>query len=453
MEGQALVVGNSCWDSAWALYRPTRTGKCDDAHRPRARLVTTANGLYHAVAYDDVPLELSRARSYKRRKMGDKERTSSMFPWPYEKNTKEPIHSSPTTRSLDQMSRFSNVDDLLGIAATGRTSPLDFLARAAYPDGPLENKWQVAPVEGREKITVVQGSLGVSIRLHKELESPNMDSKMNTRKCRNRECNNMGGQQGKPRSIYCSKRCQSREQNLRQGRIKLKSGKSSPGSSTPNGASGPFTPATSSPTIGYTPSAGSAFTYRSSPSNSPSSSSSPGASPIVTARAPLMTSPKHEIPSLTESHSMSDSHSSPSLSPSPPPVIPAPSPLPLTSPSPLPYSMSPAPFLMGSSLSMNPHLSHCMSPSPLTLRLGMTPSPLPLSPSPVSGASAFSPIPMSASIGGSMQHVLKPQPGQVPHSPVATSAAVVKEKMEEAGPAKEGENMESLRLAPMRTSS
>eukprot|EP01116_Phalansterium_solitarium_P015938 TRINITY_DN358_c0_g1_i4.p1 TRINITY_DN358_c0_g1~~TRINITY_DN358_c0_g1_i4.p1 ORF type:complete len:437 (+),score=48.62 TRINITY_DN358_c0_g1_i4:94-1404(+) len=40
------------------------------------------------------------------------------------------------------------------------------------------------------------------------------------RKCANRECQNPGGQPDKPRSIYCSKRCQSREQNLRQGRIK-----------------------------------------------------------------------------------------------------------------------------------------------------------------------------------------------------------------------------------------
>eukprot|EP01094_Clydonella_sp_ATCC50884_P020836 TRINITY_DN4416_c0_g3_i1.p1 TRINITY_DN4416_c0_g3~~TRINITY_DN4416_c0_g3_i1.p1 ORF type:complete len:379 (+),score=83.74 TRINITY_DN4416_c0_g3_i1:66-1139(+) len=39
-------------------------------------------------------------------------------------------------------------------------------------------------------------------------------------KCRNRECSNPRGQPGKPRSIYCSSRCQSREQNLRQGRIK-----------------------------------------------------------------------------------------------------------------------------------------------------------------------------------------------------------------------------------------
>src|SRR3989338_3740079 len=39
-------------------------------------------------------------------------------------------------------------------------------------------------------------------------------------KCNNRECSNMPGQLRKPRSIYCSRRCQSREQNLRQGRIR-----------------------------------------------------------------------------------------------------------------------------------------------------------------------------------------------------------------------------------------
>lgn len=39
-------------------------------------------------------------------------------------------------------------------------------------------------------------------------------------KCANRECNNPYGQLDKPRSIYCSTRCQYREQNLRQGRIK-----------------------------------------------------------------------------------------------------------------------------------------------------------------------------------------------------------------------------------------
>ena len=40
------------------------------------------------------------------------------------------------------------------------------------------------------------------------------------RKCRNRECKNLAGQPLKPRSPYCSKRCQAREQNMRQGRIK-----------------------------------------------------------------------------------------------------------------------------------------------------------------------------------------------------------------------------------------
>ena len=39
-------------------------------------------------------------------------------------------------------------------------------------------------------------------------------------KCRNRECSSLRGYPKKPNSIYCSARCQSREQNLRQGRVK-----------------------------------------------------------------------------------------------------------------------------------------------------------------------------------------------------------------------------------------
>eukprot|EP00003_Mantamonas_plastica_P010351 TRINITY_DN197_c0_g1_i11.p1 TRINITY_DN197_c0_g1~~TRINITY_DN197_c0_g1_i11.p1 ORF type:complete len:285 (-),score=17.99 TRINITY_DN197_c0_g1_i11:39-893(-) len=39
--------------------------------------------------------------------------------------------------------------------------------------------------------------------------------------CANRECSNPAGRPGALRSIYCSKQCQSREQNLRQGRIKI----------------------------------------------------------------------------------------------------------------------------------------------------------------------------------------------------------------------------------------
>merc|ERR1711879_505926 len=38
--------------------------------------------------------------------------------------------------------------------------------------------------------------------------------------CKNRECNKASGYSSKPNSIYCSSRCQSREQNLRQGRVK-----------------------------------------------------------------------------------------------------------------------------------------------------------------------------------------------------------------------------------------
>src|SRR3989338_9204127 len=38
--------------------------------------------------------------------------------------------------------------------------------------------------------------------------------------CQSRECNRPAGKPEKPRSIYCSRRCQNREQNLRQGRVK-----------------------------------------------------------------------------------------------------------------------------------------------------------------------------------------------------------------------------------------
>jgi hypothetical protein len=38
--------------------------------------------------------------------------------------------------------------------------------------------------------------------------------------CKNRECQNLAGQPSKPKSPYCSRKCQAREQNMRQGRIK-----------------------------------------------------------------------------------------------------------------------------------------------------------------------------------------------------------------------------------------
>lgn len=41
-----------------------------------------------------------------------------------------------------------------------------------------------------------------------------------TATCQNRECDKPPGYFKKPNSIYCSSRCQSREQNLRQGRVK-----------------------------------------------------------------------------------------------------------------------------------------------------------------------------------------------------------------------------------------
>jgi len=58
----------------------------------------------------------------------------------------------------------------------------------------------------------------------KPKESPQVKKDLqkgsNSTKCMNRECNNKRGFPLKPNSIYCSTKCQSREQNLRQGRVK-----------------------------------------------------------------------------------------------------------------------------------------------------------------------------------------------------------------------------------------
>lgn len=94
-------------------------------------------------------------------------------------------------------------------------------------------------------MTVVPGPSGPQVRLSNGVGPlAHIDiGLLQAMKCRNRECNNLCGQADKPRSIYCSKRCQSRgfflffflntasgsvfwqdlfnlEQNLRQGRIK-----------------------------------------------------------------------------------------------------------------------------------------------------------------------------------------------------------------------------------------
>ncbi len=54
--------------------------------------------------------------------------------------------------------------------------------------------------EGREKITVIQGPSGMSLRLHKgNGRLPSLDlSKPFAKKCRNRECTHLGGQ-----VLYC----------------------------------------------------------------------------------------------------------------------------------------------------------------------------------------------------------------------------------------------------------
>jgi hypothetical protein len=111
---------------------------------------------------------------------------------------------------------------------TGKTSPLDFLAQAsAFQEPALFSKWTTngrfitllpcfrpsralsdasprlfdtsfvrAATEGREKITVVAGPGGPSLRLHKgNGRLPPMDlTKPFAKKCRNRECNNLSGQ-------------------------------------------------------------------------------------------------------------------------------------------------------------------------------------------------------------------------------------------------------------------
>eukprot|EP01119_Soliformovum_irregulare_P002364 TRINITY_DN12629_c0_g1_i1.p1 TRINITY_DN12629_c0_g1~~TRINITY_DN12629_c0_g1_i1.p1 ORF type:complete len:367 (-),score=36.24 TRINITY_DN12629_c0_g1_i1:80-1180(-) len=162
--------------------------------------------------------------------------------------------------SAEALIHGSEHDDVGHMSVSGRSSPLDFLAHAsanAKVDVPL-SKWRITSMTDAGKITVVAGPGGSSVQLHKTTVKVSPDpSKPQAKKCRNRECNNLGGQAGKPRSIYCSKRCQSREQNLRQGRIK---------NPKPTGTSSRSTRAESrSPP--------------SSPNDSPVSSSSP--SPVV----------------------------------------------------------------------------------------------------------------------------------------------------------------------------
>lgn len=117
-------------------------------------------------------------------------------------------------------------------AEDGRESPLDFLARAVALSRDTRNedellpshsaadisRWSIIPCEGKENVRVVQ-VVGVSpIRLHAETkeekqlqqQTPEKRVEGEFRKCKNRECNNVCGQIDRPRSIYCSRRCQSR---------------------------------------------------------------------------------------------------------------------------------------------------------------------------------------------------------------------------------------------------
>jgi len=100
------------------------------------------------------------------------------------------------------------------------SNPLDYLAHASFSRNLIDSKDQVNG--GAGVIKIVEGPSGPTVQLHNEGVGtlPSTLSKLASMKCKNRECNNLCGQLNKPRSIYCSKRCQSREQNLRQGRIK-----------------------------------------------------------------------------------------------------------------------------------------------------------------------------------------------------------------------------------------
>eukprot|EP01118_Nematostelium_gracile_P018173 TRINITY_DN79_c0_g1_i1.p1 TRINITY_DN79_c0_g1~~TRINITY_DN79_c0_g1_i1.p1 ORF type:complete len:329 (+),score=56.48 TRINITY_DN79_c0_g1_i1:137-988(+) len=236
----------------------------------------------------------------------------------------------------------------------GRQSPLDFLAQASLvAENERDSRWMTTPTvsDGREKITVVPGPSGQSIRLHRgNGRLPPIDlSKPFAKKCRNRECNNLGGQPGKPRSIYCSKRCQSREQNLRQGRIKN---------------------VRSPTTVAQQPihnSRSDRETQRTSRSRSVSPLSSP--------------EERSSSPELDDK--------SPSISPIPFGFSPVPfNTLSTPSPVPLPFSNN-TPLLSATNI---------LAPSPLNVRLGMTPSPISMSPSlsMMGTSSGFSPVQMSA---------------------------------------------------------
>lgn len=288
------------------------------------------------------------------------------------------------------------------MSETGRNSPLDFLAQAslAFHDNtehPPLSKWSTKS-GGKERITVVPGPQCPSIRLHKgNGRLPAFDlSKPFAKKCRNRECNNLCGQEGKPRSIYCSKRCQSREQNLRQGRIK--NARSPTKLNTP--PKQPSTPSTPN--------------YSAIALTQPQEHESPNSSPVMTA-SPAPSSP---LSMGTHSHSTSPNFLATSPSPSPIPM--------------LGTARTPSPLLMPPSMHSSAFAS--LTPSPLAMpRLGITPSPHP-SPSPVSltlESSSFSPIPMSSSIPnpqGISTPIFLPKPtqsapkaGPVPMSPSAGS--------------------------------
>lgn len=122
--------------------------------------------------------------------------------------------------------QFTSIDSLV----LPRSVPIDHFPSSTEDPN---STWVTTISSGKEKIVKIEVPLSEGIPLHSVAGSPLAQEAPDTaeppkpsdRKCRNRECNKTSGQAGKPRSIYCSKKCQSREQNLRQGRVKSKSAK------------------------------------------------------------------------------------------------------------------------------------------------------------------------------------------------------------------------------------
>eukprot|EP01114_Cavostelium_apophysatum_P000722 TRINITY_DN10656_c0_g1_i1.p1 TRINITY_DN10656_c0_g1~~TRINITY_DN10656_c0_g1_i1.p1 ORF type:complete len:417 (-),score=34.17 TRINITY_DN10656_c0_g1_i1:102-1352(-) len=302
---------------------------------------------------------------------------------------------------------FENLDSPIHRkgSLSGKTSPLDFLAQASYDMGEKPSsrgkQWITTGTDGRERIAVVPGPSGISIRLHKGSgRLPNVDvAKPFAKKCRNRECNNLGGQIGKPRSIYCSKRCQSREQNLRQGRIKNVRSPSygkQDASPQPQSHDAATRSTSSSPRSSPSPNPGMSSPPMMMTSNSPT----PDQNRLLVQQQVQQQQNYHMTHHMISNNAMNNNSMmfNPLQLPFPMPSMPmgtspSPSPLMMMPPnhpsSPIPLSFS-STSLSGITNGLTPlhmlsasPLLHTLPPSPLTLRLGMTPSPIPVSPSPL----------------------------------------------------------------------